>query len=154
MLLCTFCFSPSRINSSTVCMPSMHTQSYELWGEGEGTAWTFTDKIIKILQQSWELNPLPLPSDFITRPSLLLPTETITHHYRQASGVSRFGQKASDCFEVLWEICRNRSLLFHCDAEDTPFPTEQLTLCSLLIQSALLLLPGINLFQGCTCSFY
>lgn len=72
-------------------MPSMHTQSYELWGEGEGTAWTFIDKIIKILQQSWKLNPLPLPSDFITRPSLLLPTETVTHHYREASGVSRLG---------------------------------------------------------------
>lgn len=93
MLLCTFCFSPSRINSSTVCMPSMHTHSYELWGEGEDTAGTCTDKITKNLEQGWELDLLPLPSDFTTRPSLLLPTGTIAHHYRQPSGVSTLGQR-------------------------------------------------------------
>lgn len=93
MLLCTFCVSPSRINFSTVCMPSMHTHSYELWGEGEGTAWTCTDKITKILHQGWELNLLPLPSDFTTRPSLLLPTGTVAQHYRQISGVGRLGER-------------------------------------------------------------
>lgn len=54
-------------------MPSMQTHSCELQGEGEGAALTCTDKITKGLQQDWDLNPLPLPSDFTTRPSLLPP---------------------------------------------------------------------------------
>lgn len=41
-------------------MPSMHTHSCELRGEGEGTTWTCTDKITKSLQRGWELNLLPL----------------------------------------------------------------------------------------------
>lgn len=113
MLLCTFCFSPSRINSSTVCMPSMHTHSYELWGEGEDTAWTCTDKITKILQQGLELNLLSLPSDF-THKSISAPAHR-NHHKPLQTGVGsqQTGAKASGSSEVLWEICRNRSLLFH-----------------------------------------
>lgn len=156
MLLCTFCFSPSRINFSTVCMPNMHTHSYELWGEGEGTAWTCTDKITKILHQGWELNLLPLPSDFTTRPSLLLPTGTVAQHYRQISGVSRLGERHLAVLKPFGRSAGTGVFCFTlwCSKEGKktpPFPTEQLTLPSLLIQSALLLLPGISLFQGCTC---
>lgn len=155
MLLCTFCFSPSRINSSTVCMPSMHTHSYELWGEGEDTAWTCTDKITKNLDLGAG------PAAF----AKWLHHETISAHrnhrtsLQTALGSQHTGAKASGCSEVLWEICRNRSLLLHSvmqqrgEKSPPPFPTEQLTLPSLLIQPALLLLPGINLFQGCTCHF-
>lgn len=137
-------------------MPSMHTHSCELRGEGEGTAWTCTDKITKSLQQARELNPRPLPSDFTTRPSLLLPTGTVLHHYMQISGASRLGEKH---LSVSKSFGRSSGLVVFCSAlwcstegkNTPPFPTEQLFLPSTLIQPAPLFLPGISQFQGCVC---
>jgi len=118
-------------------MPSMHTHSCELRGEGEGTAWTCTDKIIRSLQQGWELNLLPLPNDFTTRPSLLLPTGTVPHHYRQTSGASRLGEKH---LAVLKSFGRSAETGVFCSTlwcskerkNHPPFPTEQLPLPSTL----------------------
>lgn len=90
------------------------------------------------LQQGQELNLLPLPSDFTTRPSLLLPTGTVPRPLQTDLRSQQTGGKASGCFKVLWEIRRDRSFLFHSvmqqRGENHPrFPTEQLSLPSMLI---------------------
>lgn len=152
MLLCTFCFSPSRINSSTVGMPSMHTHSYELWGEAQlGPA--------LIRSQRFCNRAGAEPAAFAKGETTSAPAHR-NHHTPLQTGLGSqwIGARASGCLEVLWESCRNRTLLFHSvmkqrGKKTPPLPTEQLTLPSLLIQSALLLLPGINLFQGCACPF-
>lgn len=92
------------------------------------------------------------------RPVSWTPQEHLCSFPQELShAVTDTSQDTADwgCFKVLWEICRDRSFLFHSVMEQRgehhPTPTEQLSLPSTWTQPAPLFLPGISLLLCCMC---